>query len=757
MSWTWSQLISEEIFKNKYQFHRKSVEQVFDDVATVISEPEKKGKRKEIKDRFYEMMINGRFIPAGRILANAWPGSKIKNYINCYTIGIEDDMDAIFDALKEDAMISKVGGGVGFDVSKLRPKGTPLSVGGEASGPISFLRIFNESAKIIMTGGQRRAAHIALMDISHPDIEDFITCKQGDRNKALTQFNISVKLTDKFMSYVKKDLDWDLVFEGKVYKTIKAKQLYNLLVKNAYEHNEPGIFNVDTVNKYNNGWWLYRIHQCNPCGEIIGPEYFSCDLGSHNFTAYINNPFCENSFFDFEKLASDIELSIRFLDNVLDIVEYPLEKLQNRALTERRIGLGFTGVADAFAMMRIRYGSEESKALSEQIGRTFRNSSYRASVNLAKEKGPFELCNKENLLKSGFIKKLPKDIRSGIKEYGLRNISLNTCPPTGTISLSVGQNCSSGIEPIFALEYTRRIRTKSDPDVYVEQEVYDYAWGLWQSLIRNDKESVIKYLKGELTAPDFFITAADIKPQDAIDIQSIFQNYVDQSISKTLNLPKETTFDEYKDLFEYAYNKGLKGFTTFFAGGSMKGVLEVKKEEDIIERRESPKRPKDLDCDIHQMTFKGDKMIVLVGKLNGSLYEIFVDDDVNGSIDIGKHKDGVIRKVGKGRYDLLVQNGGERVVVENLSKNFGGTYGSLARLVSMALRHGTPLQFIVDQLTKSKEFLGFERVVSRVLKKYIKDGEVDKTSTVCLECGNTELIYQEGCLVCSSCGNSLCS
>lgn len=748
MSWTWSQPISEEIFKSKYQFHRESVEQVFDDVATVISEPEKKSKRKEIKDRFYEMMINGRFIPAGRILANAWPGSPIKNYINCYTIGIEDDMDAIFNALKEDATISKVGGGVGFDVSKLRPKGTPLSVGGEASGPISFLRIFNESAKIIMTGGQRRAAHIALMDISHPDIKEFITCKQGDKNKVLSQFNISVKITDKFMACVERDLDWDLVFGGKIYKTVKAKYLYDLLVKNAYEHNEPGIFNVDTVNKYNNGWWLYVINECNPCAEQSMPPYNVCDLGAVNLIRYIINPFTSDAYLDFEKLGEDISLGVRFLDNVLDVAEYPLEKIYDNVKNLRRIGLGFTGLASAFAMLKIRYGSEESKSMSHIIGKFLRDTSYQTSVDLAKEKGTFLLCDNKKLLKSNFIKKLPKYIREGISKYGLRNIAINNIAPTGTTSLSLGQNCSSGIEPIFSLEYTRRVRTKSDPDVYTEQEIYDYTWGLWQSSIRNNTE--------EILIPDFFVTTSDIAPKDAIDVQAIFQEYIDASISKTLNLPKGTTFKEYKSLFEYGYNKELKGMTSWNPDGSMQGVLEVK-EKARVERRDAPKRPNDLPCDIHQMTFKGEKMIVLAGKLNGSLYEIFVDDDVNGSIDIGKHKDGVIRKVNKGRYDLFVQNGEERVVVENLSKNFGGTYGSLARLVSMSLRSGTQLQFIVDQLTKSKEFLGFERVVSRVLKKYIKDGEVDKTSTVCPECGNTELIYQEGCLVCSSCGTSKCS
>jgi ribonucleotide reductase alpha subunit len=263
--WKWKQRISSEIFDMKYKFHRESVEQVFDDVATVVASAETEEKRQEMKEQFYQMMIEEKFIPAGRILANAWPNSPIQNYMNCYTIGVDDSMEDIYNSLKEDAMISKVGGGVGFDVSNLRPKNSDLSVGGVASGPISFLKVFDASAKVIMTGGARRAAHIALMDVAHPDIEEFITVKQGDKNKALTQFNISVKVTDKFIEAVKNDDDWNLEFEGKVYKTVKAKYLYDLMSKNAFINNEPGIFNVDTINRYNNGFWAFDINEVNPC------------------------------------------------------------------------------------------------------------------------------------------------------------------------------------------------------------------------------------------------------------------------------------------------------------------------------------------------------------------------------------------------------------------------------------------------------------------------------------------------------------
>jgi len=744
--WKFLQPISEEVFNKKYKFHRKSVEEVFDDVATVISSAEKSNKREEIKKQFYDFMINGRFIPAGRILSNAWPNTKIKNFMNCYTIGIADDMDSIFNSLKEDAKISKVGGGVGFDVSPLRPKGTPLSVGGEASGPISFLKIFDASAKIIMTGGSRRAAHIALIDVSHPDIEEFITCKQGDKNNVLSQFNISVKVTDKFIKAVQENKDWDLTFRGKVYKTVKAKYLYNLITKNAYEHNEPGIFNVDTVNKYNNGYYAFEIHEVNPCGEISMQKYSVCCLGALNLTSYVSNPFLSVVEFNWKQFEEDIKLGVRFLDNVLDAADYPLEKIDEQVRQWRRIGLGFTGLGDVFAMMKMKYGSEDSKKLSEKIAKTLRDCSYMASADLAKEKGSFKGYDEEKILKAAFIRKLPNSIKEAIKEKGLRNIGLNTIAPTGTISLTLGQNCSSGIEPIFSLDYNRRIRSRTSPDVYEEQKVIDYAYGLWR--VSNTESKI----------PDFFTCAKDVSPKDGIDIQAIFQEYIDHSISKTLNLAPGTTFEQYEDLFLYAYSKGLKGFTTFNPEGSMKGILEYNEPVDngeYIKRRMAPKRPDELECDIHQVIVNGKKIIVLVGLMKGSLYEIFVDDDKDNKIDIQKYESGMIRKVGKGRYDLIVKNGEEKSIVENLSKNFGGTYGSLARLVSMSLRHGTPLQFIVDQLGKSNEFVGFEKSVMRVLKKYIKDGEVVMTGDVCPEC-KSEMVYKEGCATCPNCSWSKC-
>jgi len=613
----WMQKLSKEIFENKYMLNGESgPEVVFKKISEEIASVENKDIRKKVEKEFFEALSSGKLIPAGRILANARPDSDMKNYNNCFTIDIEDSMEGIYESLKEDALISKMGGGVGFDISNLRPKGEILSGGGESSGVISFLKIFDQSAKTIMTGGHRRSAHIALLDVSHPDIEDFITIKQGEKNGELTQFNISVKITDEFIRAVENNEDWDLTFKGKIYKTVKAEYLYSLLAKNAYTHNEPGIFNTDAVSKYNNGYWAFKMDRVNPCGELVMPPYSLCCLSAINLSKFVSNPFTEEASFDFDSYRSVIRTAIRFLDNVLESTAYPLDKIKDFSRQWRRIGLGFTGLGDAMAMLKIIYGEDKSVTFAGEIAKTLRDASYETSVDLAIEKGPFPACDNEKLANAEFIKTLDADLQKKIRTHGMRNIQLNTVAPTGTTSLSIGQNCSSGIEPIFALQYDRKIRTGHD-DNTVSETVYDFAWLLYKEMF------------GETdVAPDYFNTTAAIDAYKAIDVQAAVQKYIDHSISKTLNLAPGTSFEEYRNLFMYAYKKGLKGFTTFNPDGSMKGILEYseKAEKETVLRHLAPTRPKELPCEIHQIRVKGQKYIVIAGMYNGSLYEIFVID-----------------------------------------------------------------------------------------------------------------------------------
>jgi len=749
--WIWEQQISKEIFEQKYCLSGEtSPEEVFRGVAKEIASAEATpALREQWESVFYTELVEGRLQPAGRILANARPESPMKNYNNCFTIDIEDSLESIYDSLKEDATISKMGGGVGFDVSKLRPRGARLSNGGESSGVISFLRIFDQSAKTIMTGGQRRSAHIALLDISHPEIEDFITAKKGEQNKELTQFNISVKITDAFIDAVEKDADWNLVFGGKTYKTVKARYLYNLLAQNAYLHNEPGIFNADTVERFNNGWWAFKMDRVNPCGELVMPPYSLCCLSSINLVMFVRDPFAQGARFDFDGFARTAGIGVRFLDDVLDATDYPLDKIKNFSRQWRRIGLGFTGLGDVFAMLGMKYGDPDSLELAARIGETLRDASYSASSDLAFEKGSFPAFDAGKYLEAAFVKTLSEEIRSKIARQGMRNVQLNTVAPTGTTSLSMGQNCSSGIEPIFALSFKRTIRTGTGDETRTE-EVSDFAWKLWKET--HPAEAATGFV------PPAFVTTVQIDPYKSIDMQAVFQQYIDHSISKTLNLPPTTSFDEYKNLFMYGYRKGLKGFTTFNPDGSMKGILEYsEKKESALKRRVAPVRPRDLPCDIHRVQAEGKSFVVITGFLDGLLYEIFVIEDSEKKIALETDKKTIVRKAEKGRYDLVFVNGKEEVKLENFTKAFDSPDASLARFISMSLRHGTPLQFIVTQLQKDTNFTAVERSIARVLKQYIKNGEEVITSDGnCPECGE-KLSFRDGCISCFNCGYSKCT
>jgi ribonucleoside-diphosphate reductase alpha chain len=432
-------------------------------------------------------------------------------------------------------------------------------------------------------------------------------------------------------------------------------------------------------------------------------------------------------------------------------------------------------------MMRMKYGDDASLEFADEIGRALRDGSYEASAELAQEKGPFPACDIEKLLQAEFIKTLPEDLRTKIAEFGMRNIQINTVAPTGTISLTVGQNCSSGIEPIFALEYDRRIRTGHDDETRTER-VYDYAWLLYQEHAASATDRADGPVKGHnghahhhgpngkkgpngakvpgssaAEVPDYFVSTADVDPKKAIDMQAVFQKYIDHSISKTLNLKPGSTLADYKDLYLYAYSKGLKGFTTFNPEGNMRGVLEATDSENRIVRRFAPRRPKALPADIH--SFKGKELdyIILIGKLNGSLYEVFVIDNPEMYLDLKRYKTGKVEKMEGGRYDLIIDTGPVHIRIEDFTHRFNSPNASLARFISMAMRHGTPLQFIVDQLNKDTNFTDCERGIARVLKKYIEDGERVLTSgSSCESCGQ-DLVYKEGCLTCSHCGWSKCS
>jgi ribonucleoside-diphosphate reductase alpha chain len=526
----------------------RTVEDTWRRVAKAAAEPEAPEAREHWTHRFYEAMDGFRFLPAGRILAGAGTGRTVTLF-NCFVMGrIEDDMASIFQSLKEAALTMQRGGGVGFDFSTLRPKGAPVrGIGAVASGPLSFMDVWDAMCRTIMSAGHRRGAMMGTLSCSHPDIEDFIDAKRDPTR--LRMFNLSVLVTDAFMEAVQKDLPWDLSFEGTVYKTVSARALFERIMHATYDYAEPGVVFIDRINRQNNLYYCETISATNPCGEQPLPPYGACLLGSINLARLVKHPFTDEAAIEESELAGLAEIAVRFLDNVIEISPFPLDAQRQEAQAKRRIGLGVTGLADALIMCRLRYGGSESRALTGRWLKTIERAAYLASTKLAAEKGAFPLFDADAYLAGETVKRLDADVRQAIAANGIRNGLLTSIAPTGTISL-FADNVSSGIEPPFSFSYMRRVLL---PDGSREEdEVEDYAFRLYKSL------------KGsEAALPDYFVSTQTISPDDHLLIEAAAQAHVDASISKTINVPEGISFDAFKDIYARAFALGLKGCTTY--------------------------------------------------------------------------------------------------------------------------------------------------------------------------------------------------
>jgi len=505
---------------------------------------------------FYNALEDFRFLPGGRILAGAGTDKEVTLY-NCFVMGrIEDSLDGIFDALKEGALTMQYGGGVGYDFSTLRPHGVAAQRSGNvASGPVSFMHTWNSMCATMTSAGNRRGAMMACLRCDHPDIETFIDAKRTAG--VLEHFNLSVLVTDAFMQAVERDQPWPLVFpcvdgdtseEPRVYRELPARELWDRIMNAAYDTAEPGVLFIDQINRQNNLGYCEQIHATNPCGEIPLPYYGACNLGSVNLTQLVNNPFTDSAELDFEQLKVIANTAVRMLDNVIDVSRFPLPAQQQVAASTRRIGLGMTGLADAFLMLGHRYGDADSIVLADRIMRTLCHTAYQTSIELAKEKGAFPLFNKDAYLATPFVLALPDEIREGIARHGIRNSHLTAIAPAGTISLLAG-NVSSGLEPVFDYRYQRNLVMGDSNPGTVELE--DYAYHRWRQQHDND------------CLPDHFVTATEISPQTHLEVQSVLQNYVDNAISKTINVPEDISFGEFKSLYTTAFNKRLKGCAAF--------------------------------------------------------------------------------------------------------------------------------------------------------------------------------------------------
>lgn len=508
------------------------------------------------EDKFYRALKGFKFIPAGRINAGAGTDRNVTLF-NCFVMGtVHDSLTGIMDALKEAAMTMQAGGGIGYDFSTIRPEGAPVKgVAADASGPLTFMDVWDSMCKTIMSAGVRRGAMMATMRCDHPDIEKFIEAKR-DPNR-LRMFNVSVLVTDEFMRAVENNEQFPLRFAGKVYRHVSARSLWDKITLATYHYAEPGVIFIDRINQDNNLSYCETIAATNPCGEQPLPPYGACLLGSINLAALLTDDF----EIDRDKLRDTIRIAVRMMDNVVDASRFPLPAQEKEAKAKRRIGLGVTGLADALALGGITYGSDEAVAWVDEIMQTVAVEAYQASIDLAKEKGAFPLLDVDAFLESGNMRKMPEHIREQVREHGIRNALLTSIAPTGTISLFAG-NVSSGIEPIFALEYERKVMQKDGSKV--TETVRDYAVDKWHREFPGEK------------LPASFVTAQTLKPIEHVRMQAAAQKWVDSSISKTINCPEDISFDDFKDVYTAAWELGCKGCTTYRPNDVTGSVLEAK-------------------------------------------------------------------------------------------------------------------------------------------------------------------------------------
>ncbi|WP_370304357.1 adenosylcobalamin-dependent ribonucleoside-diphosphate reductase [Pseudooceanicola sp.] len=567
--------IAEQIWDMKYRFKQAdgapidlSVEDTWRRIARDLAGAE--AQPEDWEDSFYQALEDFKFLPAGRIIAGAGTARQVTLF-NCFVMGtVPDSMAGIFDMLKEAALTMQQGGGIGYDFSTIRPKGAAVSgVAADASGPLSFMDVWDAMCRTIMSAGSRRGAMMATMRCDHPDIEDFITAKSDSAR--LRMFNLSVLVTDAFMAAVRADGPWELQFGGKVYHTIAARDLWNRIMKSTYDYAEPGVIFIDRINAANNLNYVETIAATNPCGEQPLPPYGACLLGSINLARLVSDPFEPGAALDGEALNRLVATAVRMMDNVVDASKFPLPQQLQEAQAKRRIGLGVTGLADALLMLGLRYGSDAAAAQTETWLRAIARAAYLASVDLAKEKGAFPLFDAEKFLASGNMMVMDEDVRAAIREHGIRNALLTSIAPTGTISLYAG-NVSSGIEPVFAYSYTRKVLQKDGSRT--EEQVEDYAVRLWREKF------------GDRALPDYFVNAQTLSPADHVKMQAAAQKWVDSSISKTINCPEDISFEAFKDVYMQAYDSGCKGCTTYRPNEVTGSVLSVAENQGSKSRSE---------------------------------------------------------------------------------------------------------------------------------------------------------------------------
>ena len=710
------------------------------DLAKVEADPAK------WEEKFYDALEGFKFLPAGRITAGAGTGRQVTLF-NCFVMGtIPDDMGGIFEMLKEAALTMQQGGGIGYDFSTIRPKGALVrGVAADASGPLSFMDVWDAMCRTIMSAGSRRGAMMATLRCDHPDIEDFITAKSDAAR--LRMFNMSVLITDPFMEAVKEDADWHLIFEGKTFKTVSARGLWDQIMQATYDYAEPGVIFIDRINNANNLNYCETIAATNPCGEQPLPPYGACLLGSINLARLVVDPFEATAQLDEDLLKSLVATAVRMMDNTVDASKFPLEAQAREAENKRRIGLGVTGLADALLMVGVRYGSKEAAELTEKWLHQVARASYLASVDLAKEKGAFPLFDAEPYLASGTMVGMDADVRDAIKAHGIRNALLTSIAPTGTISLYAG-NVSSGIEPVFAYSYTRKVLQKDGSRT--EEEVTDYSVQMWRDKF-GDKE-----------LPDYFVNAQTLLPADHVRMQAAAQKWIDSSISKTINCPEDIDFETFKNVYLEAYESGCKGCTTYRPNAVTGSVLsvsekseatpEVDKGADVIYMSEPLDRPQSLEGRTYKLKWPDSEHAIYLTIndiiLNGHRrpFEVFINS---------KNMEHFAWTVALTRMiSAVFRRGGDvSFVVEELKAVFdprGGAWIKGKYIPSILAAIGGAIEtHMIDTGFLEGEGLGLKHDP----KGSILDIAIAKP---CSSCGQYEMRMLEGCMTCASCGFSKC-
>ena len=557
--------IASDIWALKYRLPgENSLAETLNRVAHAVAAAEKPELREVWEKRFNNLLADLSFIPAGRILAGAGAKRDVTLF-NCFVMGtIADSIPGIFDGLKEAAQTLQQGGGIGHDFSTLRPKGAAvIGVGADASGPLTFMDVWDAMCKTIMSAGARRGAMMATMRCDHPDIADFVDAKRDPRR--LRNFNLSVLVSDAFMTAMGNNADWPLQFGGHVYKTIAARDLWMRIMQATYDYAEPGVIFIDRINRLNPLSYCEVISATNPCGEQPLPPYGACLLGSLNLTRFVPEAFSPGATLDLTRLAEATKIAIRFLDNVVDVSNYPLAEQRKEAHDKRRLGLGVTGLADALLMVGLRYGEPEAVQATSLWLKTIKDAALEASSDLAAEKGSFPLFEADAYLGTVYGGALDEAQRLAIRDKGLRNGLLTSIAPTGTISLLAG-NVSSGIEPIFSLAYDRTILEADGAKRVLRMQ--DHAIALWRGK------------KSGASLPPNTVTAADLTPAQHLAMQAAAQAHVDSSISKTINVPADFPFAAFTSVYEEAYAMGLKGCTTFRPNAVTGSILSTPSSED---------------------------------------------------------------------------------------------------------------------------------------------------------------------------------